>query len=250
MGLGDYSLDCWFAEDGISFEEWQEWREEVLHPEKSDEPEETKWTSYVCGLDLGQRNDFSALAICEIRENKHFEKFFYARGLKRFPLHQTYTKLAERVAKVDTQLRGNFTNVTWAADLGGPGPGVLEILERKAPRMDLYKVLLTGGNAVTWGGHEIRLSKTALISTLVAAFDADHIFLSSNSRELENIKTELQNFEVRLSANEGRETYGGNVSAAYPCSARSEPTVLVLPKPPPAPPITMTPGCVPDVDGQ
>ena len=213
---GDIDLNTWTPGEGISFSAWQEERERWLHPEKADEPEETKWTSYVCGLDLGQRQDFSALAICEIRENKHFEKFFYVRGLKRFPLHQTYTKLAERVAKVDAQLKGEFTNVTWAADLGGPGPGVLEILERKsAYKMDLYKVLLTGGTASTWDGHEIRVSKSNLISTLIAAFDADHIFISSKSRELENIKTELQNFEVHLSANEGRETYGGNVSAGH-----------------------------------
>lgn len=213
--MNEIDLNTYMPGEGISFSAWQEEREAWLHPEKADEPEETKWTSYVCGLDLGQRSDFSALAICEIRESRTFEKFWYVRGLKRFPLHQTYTKLAERVAKVDAQLRGNYTNVTWTADLGGPGPGVLEILERKAPGMDLYKVLLTGGNAATWDGHEIRLSKTTLISTLIAAFDADHIFLSSKSRELDNIKTELQNFEVHLSANEGRETYGGNVSEGH-----------------------------------
>lgn len=213
--MNDIDLNAWFPSDGLTLEQWQEARDAILCPGKSDEPEPTKWTSYVCGLDLGQKRDPSALAICEIRENKRYEKFFYVRGLKRFPLHQTYTKLAERVAKVDAQLRGEFTNVTWAADLGGPGPGVLEILERKAPGMDLYKVLLTGGNAVTWDGHTIRLSKTALISTLVSNFDADHIFLSSKSRELENIKNELQNFEVHLSQNEGRETYGGNVSEGH-----------------------------------
>src|SRR5665647_1234249 len=212
---GDIDLNTWTPGEGISFSAWQEERERWLHPEKADEHEETKWTSYVCGLDLGQRKDFSALAICEIRENKDFEKFFYVRGLKRFPLHQTYTKLAKRVARVDAQLSGGNTNVTWAADLGGPGPGVLEILERKAPGMDLYKVLLTGGTASTWDGHEIRLSKSTLISTLIAAFDADHVFISSKSRELDNIKTELQSFEVRLSANEGRETYGGNVSEGH-----------------------------------
>ena len=213
--MNEIDLNTWTPSDGISFSAWKEERDAILCPEKSDEPEPTKWTSYVCGLDLGQTRDPSALAICEVRENKRFERFFYVRGLKRFPLHQTYTKLAERVAKVDAQLRGNYTNVTWAADLGGPGPGVLEILERKAPRMDLYKVLLTGGNAATWDGHEIRLSKTALISALVSNFDADHIFLSSKSRELENIKTELSNFEVHLSQNEGRETYGGNVSEGH-----------------------------------
>jgi hypothetical protein len=213
--MNDIDLNTWTPADGISFSAWQEARDAILCPGKSDEPEPTKWTSYVCGLDLGQKRDPSALAICEIRENKHFEKFFYVRGLKRFPLHQTYTRLAERVAKVDAQLRGEYTNVTWAADLGGPGPGVLEILSRKAPRMDLYKVLLHGGSATTWDHHEIMISKSTLISTLIAAFDADHIFLSSKSRELENIKTELQNFEVRLSANEGRESYGGNVSEGH-----------------------------------
>jgi len=213
--MNEIDLNTWMGPEDGSFEQFKSDREAWLHPEKADEPEETKWTSYVCGLDLGQKRDPSALAICEIRENKHFEKFFYVRGLKRFPLHQTYTRLAERVAKVDAQLRGEYTNVTWAADLGGPGPGVLEILSRKAPRMDLYKVLLHGGSATTWDHHEIMISKSTLISTLIAAFDADHIFLSSKSRELENIKTELQNFEVRLSANEGGESYGGNVSEGH-----------------------------------
>jgi hypothetical protein len=205
----------WSGPQNGSFEDWKNERDAMLNPGKQDEPEATAWTSYVCGLDLGQRQDFSALAICEIRENKHFEKFFYVRGLKRFPLHHTYTKLAERVAKVDRQLTGTNTNVTWAADLGGPGPGVLEILERKAPRMDLYKVLLTGGTASTWDGHEVRVSKSTLISTLIAAFDADHIFLSSKSRELENIKNELQNFEVHLATNTGTETYGGSPSEGH-----------------------------------
>jgi hypothetical protein len=212
---GDIDLETWMPEDGISFEDWKAMRDASLNPGRQDEPEITTWTSYVCGLDLGQRQDFSALAICELRESRNYEKFFYVKGLKRFPLHQTYTKLAERVAKVDRQLNGNNTNVTWAADLGGPGPGVLEILERKAPRMDLYKVLLTGGTAATWDGHEIRVSKNNLISTLIAAFDADHIFIPAKSRELQNIKNELQNFEFHLSTNTGSETYGGSPSEGH-----------------------------------
>lgn len=213
---GDVDLTMWNGPEDGSFEDWKNEREAFLNPGKQDEPEQTAWTSYVCGLDLGQRQDFSALAICEIRESKSYEKFFYVRGLKRFPLHQTYTKLAERVAKVDRQLRGANTNVTWAADLGGPGPAVLELLERQAKyRMDLYKVLLTGGSAATWDGHEIRVSKTTLISTLIANFDADHIFLSSKSRELQNIKNELQNFEVHLSTNTGSESYGGSPSEGH-----------------------------------
>jgi hypothetical protein len=211
----DIDLTMWSGPEDGSFEDWKNERDAILNPGKSDEPEVTAYTSYVCGLDLGQRQDFSALAICEIRENKKYEKFWYVRGLKRFPLHQTYTKLAERVAKVDAQLRGANTNVTWAADLGGPGPGVLEILERKAPRMDLYKVLLTGGSAATWDGHEIRVSKNNLISTLIAAFDADHIFIPAKSRELQNIKNELQNFEVHLSQNTGNESYGGSPSEGH-----------------------------------
>jgi hypothetical protein len=56
-------------------------------------------------------------------------------------------------------------------------------------------------------GREIRLPKQQLVSTLLAAFDRDSLYLSKNSKELDAMLSELDTFEIHVSE-KGADQYG------------------------------------------
>jgi hypothetical protein len=203
----DYSLNSWFPQDGISFSAWKEWRESVLHPDKLLEPEETEWVTYYVGVDLGMRRDPSTVAVVELRENARFERFHYVKYLKRFSLRTLYSNVAATLAKIDSQLKGEHTTLTYSIDATGVGDAVIELIERKMPLADIYRVYVTGGISATFDGREVRLPKSQLVSTLVAAFDSDRVYLSKKSHSLDAMLDELENYEIHVS-DEGSDSFG------------------------------------------
>jgi hypothetical protein len=216
-----YDLNSWFPGDG-SFKNWQEARMRVFDPEQYDTPKETNWSNYFVGVDLGRVRDYSAAAIIEFKTAPSGKRFHYVKYLKRFPLKTTYTKIAEMLAGIDRQLRavaegaGKEADITWSVDSGGVGDGVVEIIASKmGPNVELYRVYLTGGiNASTdYDNRQIRLPKNQMVSCLLGCFDSDRIFLSKRSRELDAIKEELQNFEIKISEGAGRESFNAKIGS-------------------------------------
>lgn len=210
---GEIDLDTWMPSDGISFEYWQELRDRFYNPEKFEAPKETEWRNYYVGVDLGKRSDPSTVAVIELQTAPNGDKFFYERFLKRFTLRMLYTDIASTLSKLDTQLiaraatEGKKADVVYNLDASGVGEGVAEIVEAKMPRAEIYRTYITGGINPTLDGHEIRLPKQQLVSTLLAAFDRDRLYLSKNSRELDAMLSELETFEIHVSES-GADQYG------------------------------------------
>lgn len=208
-------VNSWFPEDGISFEAWKEWREGILNLAAYDEPKESEWVNYYIGVDIGMKRDPSTVAVVELREAPSGSRHYYFKYLKRFTLRMLYSNVASTLARLDEQLRsrtqseGKQADTVYALDATGVGEGVSELIEHKMPDADIYRVYLTGGISPTidYKAREIRLPKHQMVSTLVAAFDSDRIYLSSRSKEIDAMIAELENFEIRIS-DEGHDQYG------------------------------------------
>jgi hypothetical protein len=82
------------------------------------------------------------------------------------------------------------------------------------PLAEFYRVYLTGGinAAIDYDNRQIKLPKSQMVSVLLSCFDSDRIFISKRSRELEAVKQELQNFEIKIS-DEGRESFNAKIGS-------------------------------------
>ncbi|MEI7827661.1 MAG: hypothetical protein WCI87_07715 [Euryarchaeota archaeon] len=205
---------AWFAGDGISLEQWTEERRLLNHPEEFEEPQEDRIIArYFCGVDLGKRRDPSTVAVLEQRKAPSGRAHYYVKHLKRFALKMLYTDIATTLKKMDAQLqthaakKGKKAVITWVLDCGGVGEGVAEMVEKAMPGAQIIKVYLTGGVNPTIDRREVHLPKAQMVSTLVALFDGHFLHLTKRSQEIEAIKEELQNYELRVS-DEGRDSFG------------------------------------------
>ena len=112
------------------------------------------------GLDLGQRNDFSAVAMIDYIEDVSAQRnpvtfeFYrttqlYLRGLTRFPRGTSYVDipgLVRDIAAVPPPGHlGPRLESALAVDAGGPGIPVVELLRRTKMRAGIMPAIITGG---------------------------------------------------------------------------------------------------------
>jgi hypothetical protein len=176
-------------------------------------PESGKLRAYAIGLDIGARHDRTALAVLELRY-KGDTPHLFVKYLKRLKLGILFADVATQTRRVVSLLRKEATkngarcDITLLVDASGVGGGVAEMIVAALPNEDVRSVFITGGQSARLedGGH-VYLSKSLLVSNLVALFESHRIYLSKYSREMDALLDELANFEVKVSEDTGNESY-------------------------------------------
>ena len=176
-------------------------------------PESGHLRTYSIGLDIGARHDRTALAVLELRYDKDTPHLF-VKYLKRLRLGILFADVATQTRRLIEILRREATkngarcDITLLVDASGVGAGVSEMIVSALPAEDVRSVFITGGQTATIAdGGVIRLSKSLLVSNLVALFESHRIYLSKQSKELDAMLDELQNFEVKVSEDTGNESF-------------------------------------------
>jgi hypothetical protein len=124
-----------------------------------------KWN---LGLDLGERQDHSALAIndlewkslgrCYTTYGYKFAPILTVRSMERFPLSTGYQNIplliAERVRQINEHQRQRTphvpANIELVVDAGGPGGPMVDMLRAMAPEnLTITPVMITSGTGVT-----------------------------------------------------------------------------------------------------
>src|SRR5262245_2000254 len=107
---------------------------------------------FVCGLDLGQSQDFTALAAVECTRpepngNGQPQLLLAVRHLERWPLGTSYVQIAEDVKArfADPPLQGALL----AVDKTGVSAVVLEVIYKARPSAQVRAITITAGHAVT-----------------------------------------------------------------------------------------------------
>jgi hypothetical protein len=172
---------------------------------------------HVAGLDLGQAQDFTAIAVVESqattyprtvlgrevelglpidREVEVFGPPFShrLRHLERFPLGTRYPDVVARTADLMAKLPGALLAVDWT----GVGRAVVDMLEQA--RLAPYAVNITGGNAVTGGGRSWGVPKRDLVAALQVAFQAERLKIARALPMADAFVTELLDFKVKITA--------------------------------------------------
>jgi hypothetical protein len=179
---------------------------------------------HVAGLDLGQAQDFTALAVVESRPTAYVQDVttqepeyhlpmdsrvevigppysHEVRYLEREPLGTKYTAVVAKTAGLLAKLPGSLLVVDWT----GVGRGVVDMFEQAG--LQPYAVNITSGMAVTGGGRFWGVPKRDLVASLQVAFQAERLKIAKALPLADVFVKELLDFKVKITA-AANDTYG------------------------------------------
>jgi hypothetical protein len=192
---------------------------------------------YVCGLDLGQAQDYTALAVAEIlpiatgrtrlavdgrsvpgprphewlyerteREVPITEDHYHLRDLRRWPLNTSYPTIVRDVAALLDREPLCSATTTLAIDYGGVGRPVLDMFDGAALICSLVPVTIHGGDAAIQDGRSWRVPKRDLIAATQVALQRGRLKVAPALSEAVTLTRELSDYRVKISAS-GHDSY-------------------------------------------
>lgn len=160
---------------------------------------------YLCGLDLGQANDWSALVVVEqsaIEGAPTTARWLYnVRHVDRVR-RVKYDKVAERARDLVERLGAAVLVV----DKTGVGAPIVDLLSRFGIRSEVVPVTITGGDSPVKHGGEWSVPKRDLASTVAVCLQTDRLRIGPEVPHAETLVREMQNFRVKVSLS-GADTY-------------------------------------------
>lgn len=169
--------------------------------------------TYFLGLDLGQMQDYTALAVVErVQPARRALRgplpptLYHLRHVERPELGTPYTTIARRVARVQRTAPLTDSNTTVVGDFTGVGIPVFEMLEAAAV-VNLYGVSIHGGQAVTREGRIHRVPKRELVSTLQVLLQQRRLRFAEGMPLADVLRHELQSFKAKINLATGHDTY-------------------------------------------
>lgn len=179
---------------------------------------------FVIGLDLGQKQDYTAVAVVEKEERPEEKPLLRLRHLERYPLGMPYgeqmdalAELYARVAEMGARLQtvalyehGKITRMTprkpeLIVDATGVGVGVVEMLKDRGLR---YRaVSITGGVTEHSSSGTYHVPKRNLVSRAVAPFEGKRLKIARGMRLVPELVHELENFKVKVNTRTAHDSY-------------------------------------------
>lgn len=174
---------------------------------------------YCVGLDLGQAQDHTAIAIVEKAQAVSSERdpvtysfvtqtLYHVRHAERLPLGVAYPDIVEHVRRLVHRAPLEERTTTVAVDATGVGAPVVDLLRRGRLGCWVTPVVITGGEAASSDGVRYRVPKRDLMTGLQVAFQKRRIGLAQGLPMLAELREELRSMRVQVAAN-GFERYSG-----------------------------------------
>ena len=155
-----------------------------------------KLPTYLVGLDIGQRDDFTALAVLQEDEDE---------GLALVALERVRYKPYPEIAQLVADTVGEMVNPTVLVDVTGVGRPVTDQLT--SLRVPHTRVNIHGGDTVgQLDDGTLSVPKRDLIAALVVGFESKTLRIARGLRHIEHLEREAANFQMKLSAS-GHDTY-------------------------------------------
>ena len=174
-------------------------------------------SDFFVGLDLGQSQDFTAVAVVERAEIAGVwdaAAFAYAtesavrlRHMERVPLGTSYPEVVARVGKVMRSAALAKGRRHLVVDATGVGLPVVDLLERADLPCRIWPVTITGGVSEGLSKSTYRVPKRDLIIGLQVRLQVGELQIAAGLREGEALARELGDMRVQMTSG-GREKYG------------------------------------------
>ncbi len=194
--------------------------------------------SYYVGLDLGQMQDYTALAVLAVEGEGRPLPAYHVRHLERVELRTPYPAIVERVkglveapeletvealpetppsnpyeAAVWAHKRGRIVRPTLVVDATGVGVAVTDMLI--AAGLDFTAVTITGGDTATSDGRMWRVPKRDLVGVVQVLLQAGRLRFAAGMRHVDTLTRELLNFQVRIDPRTAHDSYGAWREGTY-----------------------------------
>jgi hypothetical protein len=176
---------------------------------------------FIVGLDLGQKQDYTAVAVVEKEERGIEEKpMLYLRHLERYALATPYGEQMDRVAALVQKIkgRGRFARPQHPhlianpprqpeliADATGVGLGVIEMLKDRG--LEYRAVTITSGNVQSRSAGIYHVPKRELVSRAVAPFEGKRLKIARGMRLIPELVKELETFKVKVNIRTAHDSY-------------------------------------------
>ncbi len=174
--------------------------------------------TYIVGLDLGERRDYTALAILRRQELPTGEAVYDLVELDRWrgkgysilpgklreivhALHQAGHKAQMEAGRYPSR----DPNICILVDHTGVGVAVVEEI-RKA--VNCIGITITGGDAVSGGGNDYRVPKRELVGSTQVLLEQRRLRIAEALPLTPVITQELENFKAKRSVLTGHDSYG------------------------------------------
>jgi len=167
---------------------------------------------YVLGVDLGQAQDYTALALIkrvvtrwvppegDIKE----ESAYHLQLLDRAPLDVLYPVVVRQV--VTLLDRPPLSRETpCVVDRSGVGRAVTDMFTEAG--IDPYTVTITGGDTVTREGRHYNIPKRDIVGSLIAVYQAGRLKVAKEMELWPQLVHELTNFKLKQNLKTGHDSY-------------------------------------------
>ena len=182
-------------------------------------------TAYFVGLDLGQRNDPTALAVLEWREwtgprdavtfEFRRETALCLRHVERMPLGTPYPEVVARVAgRLRSRQLGEAERRHLIVDGTGVGPPVVDLLSAARLPATLWPVIITAGDAQRYAEGYYRVPKRDLIVGLQVTIQSGGLQIAEGMQDCAALVKEMAEMKVRVTGS-GNERYGADGSGEH-----------------------------------
>jgi hypothetical protein len=161
---------------------------------------------YFIGLDLGQTQDFTALAVLQRRDvaTPGLKPEYALHHLRRFPLGTAYTEIVP--AMVTLRRKEPLRQAPLVVDQTGVGRAVVDMLRQTAS--SVIAVTITGGHVVNHAEDgSYHVPKKELITALQVVMQGRRLQIARSLPDASLLVRELQQFQVKITA-AANETFG------------------------------------------
>jgi len=167
---------------------------------------------YIMGLDLGQVNDYSALAIlqrvfphtCETPvfpdEARRGQSYYQLRYLQRYPLRTSYPDIVNDVINKQIELKKAWIVI----DFTGVGRPVLDMFQKRDTLA--HGISITGGDRAHRVPGGFAVPKRDLVACLVGLLQQQRLKIPGSLNIKHVLIKELQNFKIKVSST-GHDSY-------------------------------------------
>jgi hypothetical protein len=164
-------------------------------------------TSYYIGLDLGQTNDYSALAVVSAPvAGTGEDDVLSLPHLQRYRLNTPYPDIVAALSRFASAVP--LTRAPLIVDQTGVGRPIVDLLRRAVGSNRIIPVTITGGQAATVQPDGSRhVPKKDLVTCLVGLLEDRRLKVAKSLPESRTLVDELLNFKVSITP-AAHETFG------------------------------------------
>ena len=157
---------------------------------------------YFVGVDLGQANDFTALALLE-RKKENEETVYHLRRLERIR-NAPYPDIVDKVTALMSSpaLKNEAFLVVDGTGVGSP---VVDLFRRAG--LNPWAIMIHGGDRVVLEGRTYRVPKRDLVGVLQVLLQNGRLKISWKLKLAQVLSGEMLNFKVKIDPKTAHDSY-------------------------------------------